>query len=199
MPLVSSDEVLFQHQPPYRLLDPSSNQPLDQPHTFFEIYQRYARLVYALALRILKCREDAEDVTQDIFLKLHHQDRYDLRRGSLKNFLAMTARSRSIDKLRSRQSYQRLNQTLQATATTKTAQKPFERAIEHQTVQQVKAALVSLPLRERQVLEKAYYDDLSQSEIAARLNIPLGTVKSRSRQGLQKLRKVLLVEWPVAN
>jgi len=161
---------------------------------FCDIYRRYRRLVYSLALRILKCREDAEDITQEIFLRLYHQRRYDAQRGSLKNFLAMSARSRAIDKLRSRQAYYGLSQTLQTVADSRAVQTPLEQATRQQTISQVRLALECLPLRERQVLESSYYDNLSQSEIATQFDIPLGTVKSRSRQGLQKMRRALTKE-----
>ncbi|MEL7332430.1 MAG: sigma-70 family RNA polymerase sigma factor [Cyanobacteria bacterium J06560_2] len=161
---------------------------------FCDIYRRYRRLVYSLALRILKCREDAEDITQEIFLRLYHQRRYDAQRGSLKNFLAMSARSRAIDKLRSRQAYYGLSQTLQTVADSRAVQTPLEQATRQQTISQVRRALACLPLRERQVLESSYYGNLSQSEIATQFDIPLGTVKSRSRQGLQKMRRALTKE-----
>lgn len=158
---------------------------------FCEIYQRYARLVYVLAFRILSSEEDAEDTTQEVFLKFYHQNRYDMQRGSLKNFLAMSARSRAIDKLRSRQATQRLSTTLQTTTDSYTTQTPLEKVTRIQTICRVQRALQTLPLGERRVLESAYYDNLSQAEIARRFQIPLGTVKSRSRQGLQKMRRIL--------
>ncbi|MEL6940828.1 MAG: sigma-70 family RNA polymerase sigma factor, partial [Cyanobacteria bacterium J06598_1] len=113
---------------------------------------------------------------------------------SLKNFLAMSARSRAIDKLRSRQAYYGLSQTLQTVADSRAVQTPLEQATRQQTISQVRLALECLPLRERQVLESSYYDNLSQSEIATQFDIPLGTVKSRSRQGLQKMRRALTKE-----
>jgi RNA polymerase sigma-70 factor, ECF subfamily len=157
-----------------------------------EIYRRYARLVHASALRILKSKEEAEDMTQEIFLLLWHQCRYDKSRGSFKNFLVMKTRSRSIDKLRSHQTRHRISQHLQAIHSPRTVTTPIEQAVRSQSVQSVRAALSRLPRTEREVLKSAYYEELSHAEIANQLDIPLGTVKSRSRQALRKMREALL-------
>lgn len=156
-----------------------------------EIYQRYAGLVYTLALRILNNAEEAEDMTQEIFLTLWHQCRYDSSRGSLKRFLVMITRSRSIDRVRSRKSRHRLLQRCRTTVEPPVDNAPLEHATQGEAAQQVRTALLGLPHSEREVLEIAYYEGLSQSEIAHRLSIPLGTVKTRSRQGLKKLRRAL--------
>jgi RNA polymerase sigma-70 factor, ECF subfamily len=157
-----------------------------------EIYRRYARLVHASALRILKSKEEAEDMTQEIFLLLWHQCRYDKSRGSFKNFLVMKTRSRSIDKLRSHQTRHRISQHLQTIHSPRTVTTPIEQAVRSQSVQSVRAALSRLPRTEREVLKSAYYEELSHAEIANQLDIPLGTVKSRSRQALRKMREALL-------
>ena len=156
------------------------------------LYDRYASLVYRLALRILLNPQEAEDLTQEIFLKLWRSSTYDVNRGSLSSFLTTLTRSRAIDRLRSRSSTLK---SLQRWGTTMTAQPPpmtpFEAASIHQRSEHVRSALADLPDKYRQILELAYYEGLSQSEIAARLEIPLGTVKSWSRQGLLTLRKTL--------
>lgn len=162
-----------------------------QQSAFQVIYQRYARLVYTLALRIVKSVEDAEDITQEIFLALCRQCQYDSRRGSLKTFLAVSARSRAIDRLRSRTVHHKALSHLSATTAHCTAANPLEHVVNEQTAEHVHYALCQLSLKERVVLEKAYYEDLSQSQIARHFCIPLGTVKSRSRQGLRKLRGIL--------
>ena len=156
------------------------------------LYDRYSSLVYRLALRILLNPQEAEDLTQEIFLKLWRSSTYDVNRGSLSSFLTTLTRSRAIDRLRSRSSTLK---SLQRWGTTMTAQpppmNPFEAASIHQRSEHVRSALADLPDKYRQILELAYYEGLSQSEIAARLEIPLGTVKSWSRQGLLTLRKTL--------
>ena len=156
-----------------------------------EIYHRYARLVHASAWQILKSKEEAEDVTQEIFLKLWHSCRYDPRRGSFKNFLVMRTRSRAIDRLRSRQACCRTAQRLQTTIDPHSLKTPIDQAVQQQIAQTVREALHDLSMREREVLENAYYNGMSQSEIADRLDIPLGTVKSRVRHGLKKLREAI--------
>ncbi|MEL7351634.1 MAG: sigma-70 family RNA polymerase sigma factor [Cyanobacteria bacterium P01_A01_bin.116] len=162
-----------------------------QQRAFQVVYQRYARLVYTLALRIVKSVEDAEDITQEIFLALCRQCQYDSRRGSLKTFLAVSARSRAIDRLRSRTVHHKALSHLSATTAHCTAANPLEHVVNEQTAEHVNYALCQLSRKERVVLEKAYYEDLSQSQIARHFCIPLGTVKSRSRQGLRKLRGML--------
>lgn len=157
------------------------------------LYERYGRLIYSVAFRILNSVEEAEDVTQEIFLKLWQQcDRYQPHRGSLSNFLVVMARSRAIDKVRSRQSARQRLQKWQGALTMACAQNhPLEAATIKERKQLVRTALSQLSDAERQVLETAYYGGLSQSEIAKQSNLPLGTVKSRSRQALRKLRLAL--------
>lgn len=156
-----------------------------------EIYRRYARLVHVSALRILKSKEEAEDITQEIFLILWYRCHYDQSRGSFKNFLVMKTRSHSIDRLRSHQARQRVAQRLYATDGPQSSQNPIELFERKQSAQKIRKALLTLPFKEREVLKSAYYEGLSQIEIAHQLNIPLGTVKSCSRQGLSKLRCAL--------
>jgi RNA polymerase sigma-70 factor, ECF subfamily len=156
------------------------------------LYDRYVGLVYKLALRILNNSQEAEDLTQEIFINFWNKPTYNPDRGSLSTFLTTVTRSRAIDRIRSRGSnlrfLQRWSQTMSAESSSLT---PFENASLNQRSEYVTDALAQLPERQRQVLELAYYDGLSQSEIAGRLNIPLGTVKTWSRQGLLNLRKNL--------
>ncbi|MBF2075410.1 MAG: sigma-70 family RNA polymerase sigma factor [Synechococcales cyanobacterium C42_A2020_086] len=156
------------------------------------LYDRYAKLVFGLAFKILENSEEAEDVTQDVFLTLWRRSTYDPARGSLSSFLTTMTRSRAIDKLRARGSRLRFLQRWQGVVRTEaSAATPLEHASLGERSQLVRGALAQLPESERRILEIAYYEGLSQSEIAKRLNIPLGTVKTRSRQGLLKLRKTL--------
>ena len=156
------------------------------------LYDRYASLVYRLALRILANPQEAEDLTQEIFLTLWRSGNYNPARGSLSSFLTVMTRSRAIDKIRSRGTnlkfLQRWSQAMVAETPPPT---PFEAASLSQRSHYVRHALVQLPEKQRQVLELAYYDGLSQSEIAKQLDIPLGTIKTWARQGLLNLRKNL--------
>ena len=153
------------------------------------IYDRYSKLVYSLALRTLANPQEAEDLTQEIFLTFWQRQTYDPARGSLGSFLSTLTRSRSIDKLRSRnvvtKFLQRWGQVVQ---TAPQPPSPLEAASLDQRSQQVQSALQQIPEQQRKVLELSYYEGLSQSEIAKQLNIPLGTIKTRNRQGLLKLR-----------
>jgi RNA polymerase sigma-70 factor (ECF subfamily) len=156
------------------------------------LYDRYASLVYRLALRILINPQEAEDLTQEIFLILWRGSTYNPSRGSLGSFLTTLTRSRAIDKLRSHGSHFKfLQRWSQAMTTEIPPPTPFESASLNQRSQYVQTALSQLPEKQRQVLEMAYYEGLSQSEIAKNLNIPLGTIKTWSRQGLLNLRKNL--------
>jgi RNA polymerase sigma-70 factor (ECF subfamily) len=156
------------------------------------LYDRYASLVYRLALRILVNPQEAEDLTQEVFLQLWQRQSYEPGRGSLSSFLTTLTRSRAIDRLRSRSSnvrfLQRWSQTMSSENPSPT---PFELASLSQRSDYVQTALAQLPEKQRRVLELAYYGGLSQSEIATLLETPLGTVKSWSRQGLLSLRNHL--------
>ncbi|NER78356.1 MAG: sigma-70 family RNA polymerase sigma factor [Leptolyngbya sp. SIO1D8] len=157
-----------------------------------EIYRRYGQLVYSLALRILNTPEEAEDLTQEIFLNLWQKNSYDAQRGSLGTYLTLVTRSRAIDRVRSQGARYRLMQRWdKATIADSSANGPLEQATLGEQAQRVREALSELTPSEREVLEIAYYEGLSQSQIARRLDIPLGTVKTRSRQALKKLRRQL--------
>lgn len=157
------------------------------------LYDRYGRLVYSTAVRMLNNIEEAEEVTQETFLRLWQRSEiYQPGRGSLSGFLVMLARSRSLDLLRSRKSS---HQKLQRIQTAATCVLNYNPPLEFVTVEErstfVRQALQQLSPAEKQLLETAYYEGLSQSEIAKRDGIPLGTVKSRSRQALKKLQAAL--------
>ena len=154
------------------------------------LYDRYASQVYGLAYRILGNSEEAEDLTQDVFLTFWQKDTYQSSRGTLKTFLTTLTRSRAIDRLRAQGTRYRFLQRWQRISDQATIPLIETLAMSEQS-DQVRSALAFLSESERQILEIAYYEGLSQSEIAARLNLPLGTVKTRSRQGLIKLRQRL--------
>ena len=156
------------------------------------LYERYSSLVYRLAFRVLGNSQEAEDLTQDIFLILWRTRNYDPNRGSLGSYLTTLTRSRAIDKLRSRGTQVKfLQRWSQLMVTESSSPSPFEAASLSQRSEQLKAAIAQLPASQRQVLEMAYFDGMSQSEIAKQLETPLGTVKSWCRQGLLNLRKNL--------
>ncbi len=156
-----------------------------------ELYDRHASLVYGAALKVLNRPQEAEDLTQDIFLKLTKAS-YDPRRGSLRTFLAILTRSRAIDRLRSYTiAAQAVERSQPAKAEEIATNPPLEYAHQSEQSQEVQTALAQLSIEQQQVLQLAYYDGLSQSQIAEFLQIPLGTVKARARRGLLKLRQTL--------
>lgn len=156
------------------------------------LYDRHAKLVYGLALKTLSNTQEAEDLTQDIFLNLVKSTSYDAQRGSLRTFLGILTRSRAIDRIRSRSTALSNLERLRSGYSPETAsQSPFDHASQSEQSQEVKAALAQLSESERQLLQMAYYQGLSQSEIAEQLSIPLGTVKTRTRRSLIKLRQTL--------
>lgn len=156
------------------------------------LYDRHAALVYGIALQLLKNTAEAEDLTQDIFLKLTNDSSYNPQRGSLRTFLAILTRCRALDRLRARTTYQRkLREQVQNEKERVNSAFPIEELSRLERSQEVNEALAQLSNKEQEVIKMAYYDGLSQSEISERLNIALGTIKSRSRRGLIKLRQAL--------
>ena len=160
-----------------------------QTEALGQLYDRHAGLVHSIALQLLSNAQEAEDLTQDIFLNLVRKNSYDPKRGSLRTYLAILTRSRAIDRLRSRQRQQEKLKT--DVEIEKQSEALIEEISQIEQSQQIQAALASLPELEQQVLRMAYYQGLSQSEISEQLDIALGTVKSRSRRGLIKLRQAL--------
>jgi RNA polymerase sigma-70 factor (ECF subfamily) len=157
------------------------------------LYDRYSAVVFRLGLRVLQQTREAEDLTQEVFLYLWRQgkDSFDPRRGSLSGYLMTFARSRALDRIRRQQAANRSQQRLQMELPAKDERTPLEAASLDERSRRVREALSQLPAAQRDVLELAYFEGYSQSEIAERLSEPLGTVKTRARQGLIKLRRAL--------
>ncbi|MDB9526476.1 sigma-70 family RNA polymerase sigma factor [Oscillatoria sp. CS-180] len=158
------------------------------------LYRRYGGAVYRLALRILRSPDEAEDLTQEVFLTFWQTASYDPSRGTVLVFLLTIARSLALNRLKRSQAHYRRLLQWQIMRSPNPHSAPFENATLEELSKHVADAMKALPDNQRKVLEMAYYDGLSQSEITRRLNIPLGTVKTRSRLGLLKLRQ-LLKDW----
>jgi RNA polymerase sigma-70 factor (ECF subfamily) len=159
-----------------------------------ELYDRHARLLYSLALRIVRERSDAEDVLQETFSQVWRQaNRFEASRGTVVGWLVTVTRSRALDRLRQRRTQREGAADFDRVADSLTDQ---SRALDLQLVtaeqaNRVRQALAALPDELRIPLELAYYEGLSQSEIAERLRTPLGTIKTRMRQTLLRLREAL--------
>jgi RNA polymerase sigma-70 factor (ECF subfamily) len=159
---------------------------------FARFYDLYASLVHTFALRILRERSEAEEVVQDVFVQVWRQAAgYSRNRGTPEAWLITLARSRGIDKLRSRR---RRDEMVRPADDPDRVPEPV--ALESasgpaEARATLGGALGDLPAAQRSVLELAYFDGLTQTEIAARLGEPLGTVKTRMRSGLERLRGII--------
>ncbi len=162
-----------------------------QTEALGKIYDRHAGLVYGISYKVLGNTQEAEDLTQDIFIKLAERASYNPERGSLRTFLMILTRSRAIDRVRSRQSTQRSKQVWQADYIPDSPSLSIDAMVQAEKSEQVKRALTRLSSEQQQILHLAYYEGLSQSAIAKKLSTPLGTIKSRARRGLLTLRQVL--------
>lgn len=159
------------------------------------LYDRYSRILYSLILAILKDPRDAEEVLQEVFLQVWRlARRYDSRRGNVYRWLVNLARSRSIDRTRSK-NFARHRETQEILDLLDARSDPSQASqldvvLMLERADAVREVLARIPPEQRRVMELAYYRGHTQSEIAHRLEIPLGTVKSRMRQGLIALRQV---------
>jgi RNA polymerase sigma-70 factor, ECF subfamily len=156
-----------------------------------KIYDRYGDAMYWFAVRLLGQPQEAEDLLQEIFTTLWDKCTYQSERGSLKTYLMMLVHSRGLDRLRSRKSQIQRQQRLQVYTPLNDPLTPLDHATDSEVTQRVRAALGELPENQRQALEMAYYGGLTQVEIAQRLNVPVGTVKSWFRLSFDKLRRKL--------
>ncbi len=156
-----------------------------------QLYDRYRVIVFGLLMRILNNREEAEDVLQEVFLQVWRKaDDFDESRGRPFTWLVTLGRSRGIDRLRTLASRERAAEAgarevvEQVSDAATDAFKSEQRGL-------VNSALAQLPDEQKRPLMLAYFDGLTQSEIATRLGAPLGTVKTRMRTGLMRLRELL--------
>jgi len=157
------------------------------------LYDSTNRLVYGLILRVLGDSSTAEEVLLDVYTQVWRQAAsYDTGRGTPLAWLTTIARSRAIDRLRSGWQDQQRKEPLDLLTDRETSlASPEEMTVASERQRFVRSALAALSPEQREVIELAYYSGLSHSEIAARLNQPLGTVKTRTRLGMIKLREAL--------
>jgi len=155
------------------------------------LYDRYGRLAYSLALRILNDRSAAEDVVQDAFMNVWRSARsYDTSRGNLRTWLLTIVHNRAIDQVRgmARIRPEADLQAIQSTAQVPDAWEALAADLERKQIQE---AFAQLPDAQRETLELAYFGGYTHAEIARRMDVPLGTVKGRMRMGLEKIRSFL--------
>jgi len=154
------------------------------------LYDRYGRLVFSMALRIVGERGAAEEITQDVFVRCwRHLDRYQPSQGSLVAWLLSITHNRAIDELRSRRGKDARREISGEDLQPQAVVDPgFDEALLRGEVRQ---ALGDLPPAQREVIELAFWSGLTRREIAERLHLPLGTVHTRLRLGMDKLREAL--------
>lgn len=162
------------------------------------LYDRYGAVLYAVAYRVVGQRADAEEVVLEAFAQAWREaPKFDASRGSVPAWLTTIARSRALDLVRARTRRDRITASAaagdpdRAPAMGSWTGDPTARLDEGERRQQVAAALDELSPPQRQAIELAFFEGLSHSEIAERLHEPLGTVKTRLRLGMQKLRDTL--------
>jgi RNA polymerase sigma factor (sigma-70 family) len=154
-----------------------------------ELYDRFGRVAYGLAVRILRDKTLAEDAVQDAFLGAWRTAAaFDPRRGTASTWLMTLVHRRAVDLVR-REDRRKTDQL--GDAPIASGETTDEQAAVREERRRVQAALAELPADQREALELAYYGGLTQSELAERLGVPLGTVKSRMFAGLAKLRDLL--------
>ena len=155
-----------------------------------ELYDRHAARVLGLAYRIVRNSGDAEDVVQEVFSQAWRTAaNYEPSRGSVAGWLLMMARTRAIDRLRARQSRPQVDVAPDLDRLPSDTASTSDRIIANQQAANVRAAMLALPPEQKVALELAYFEGLTQSEIAERLQIPLGTAKTRIRAALASLRR----------
>lgn len=165
------------------------------PQALEALYDRYADLAFATAARMLG-RDLAEDIVQESFMKLWRDPKsYQTERGAFSSWFLSTVHHRSVDELRKRRRIAASNASEQIELLLEKVPDshpgPEEQVLEEHHQMALAEALKALPSEQREVLFLAYFDGLTQIQIAAKLQIPLGTVKTRVRLGLQKLKECL--------
>jgi RNA polymerase sigma-70 factor (ECF subfamily) len=157
-----------------------------------EVYRRHGGAVFGLARRVLDNTVEAEDVTQEVFLRLWNQpDKFDPLRGSLRSFLLAQSHARAVDVIRS-QNARRARETNDAAKTARGEYDMQHEAWDLSLASQVNEALASLPDDERRAIELAYFEGRTYVQVAEILNQPEGTVKSRIRNGMRRMRRMLI-------
>jgi RNA polymerase sigma-70 factor (ECF subfamily) len=164
------------------------------PAALDELYVRYGRTAFALAYRVLGNPESAEDAVQEAFLTIWRRaESYQQERGAVRAWLLTVVRNRAIDLLRARESRPKVGATLdEITSLAAPEADPADDALRRVEASAVRRALEELPSEQREAVELAFFGGLTYPEVAARTNTPLGTVKSRMRLAMERLRGLLV-------
>jgi len=154
-------------------------------HAMASLFDRYSKVVYSVAVRVLRDPAAAEDVLQEVFMQIwRNPDSFSAARGSLGGWLAVVSRNRSIDALRRKRPTDSVDDVVLASS-----YNLAEEAERNSLMELARGAIVKLPTAQRKTLEMAFFDGLTHSEIAEITGDPLGTVKTRIRSALLTLRK----------
>ena len=161
------------------------------------LYDRYAGMLFAMLVRILRDASAAEEVLQDLFLQLWRgASRFDASRGSMAAWLLVIGRNRALSRLRGKARHEILADSeefsIEAVPSPGNLENDAARA---QLMQRLQGAMAALPSEQREAVELAYFEGMTQTEIAARVGCPLGTVKSRVRAAMQTLKQLFEDEW----
>ena len=166
--------------------------------SFEELYDRFSGVLFSTAYRVLNNREAAEDVLQDVFIQIWDKaPLYDPARGKPMTWAVTLTRNRSIDRLRSIQRRTRLQDDVERESQSFEQfddRSSFDAVASGETGALVREAIQKLSKDQREAIELAFFSSLTQTEIAGRLDVPLGTVKARIRRGMMKLKDVLSPE-----
>jgi RNA polymerase sigma-70 factor, ECF subfamily len=162
------------------------------PQALADLYDRYGRLVFSLILRVVRDKGIAEDLVQETFLRVWNRVQgFEAGKGSIAPWLLAVARNRAIDYLRSAGGRERNAMELEETVHPALSSDMEQSLLDSDRIRRVKAAMDKLSPNQRQAIELAYFEGLSQSEMAARMGQPLGTVKTWVRTALRSLRDEL--------
>ena len=157
-----------------------------------ELYDRYASVALATALRVVTNREQAEDLVHDTFVAVWQKiDRFDPMRGSLRAWLLTIVRNRGIDRIRATRPSVRVDDADEQSLLRTAANPTWEAAIARRSAAELRAAIDQLPAEQREAIELAYFGGRTYREIATLTGVPLGTANGRLRLALAKLREAL--------
>src|SRR5919107_1953780 len=156
---------------------------------FATLYDRHIRAAFSLAHRMMGERQASEDLAQDAFLKVWRgASSYRAERGSVRTWILSIVRNRGIDQIRSQASRRRAQEKIEASAPRSQPSEAFAETLRNSQRDQVREALNTLPPEQLKILELAYFSGFTQVQVSELLDVPLGTMKGRMRQGLKKMR-----------